>query len=153
MQTINPFLTMLRFAQLAVFGISSLCFIACNQESNDLARTPSCEAITLVAPLDSIGTPDKVASIDSAAVDGQYLYLRGRYGGGCVADDLMAVAAVSPLAIFPPIINISMYDRATDLCEALETGRACFDISELRRQYPEATLQFNGSVEAIDLLP
>lgn len=138
-----------------IFLATGLLFMACNIEDDDPAPNPpaACEPVTLVLPFDSISTPSKLAQIDSAVVEGNELRLWGRYGGGCVEDDLIVIASVSPLAIFPPIINIAMYDRATDLCEALESGVGCSNISALRSQYPQATLQFEGSAPNLEIEP
>ena len=89
------------------------------------------------------------ATITGATLEGDCLRLAGTYGGGCVTDDLRAVAQESALAVFPPIYVVTLYDAAEDACEALQEGSAAFSIAPIRERHAAFQLRFEGLEELV----
>lgn len=115
-----------------------------DDDAAGLVRDGQCAPLALAEALVDLPPRSKVVDLTAAELDGDCLVVTGRYGGGCVEDELGATAQRSALAVYPPIYVVTMYDLADDNCEALEMGTGRFSIATLRQREPQFDLRFEG---------
>jgi hypothetical protein len=83
-----------------------------------------------------VGHPADLLQIVSARVEGGVLDVEVRYGGGCAAHDVDAVAWTEWMESNPVQVGVALtHDAHGDACKALVTRSLHFDLDPLRRAY------------------
>ena len=130
---------------LSVATLVVLNAMSCGSSDDDALDCPRLETADALVDLEIANR----AVITGATLEGDCLRISGTYGGGCVADDLRAVAQQSALKVYPPIYVVTLFDAADDACEALESGEATFSIRSIRDRDAAFQLRFEGLDELV----
>ena len=110
-----------RLLSCAAVALLAMATVACDRD-DDQPTVSTCPRAEVYEPFSEVTVPNR-ATIEYAEIrpDG-CLEVYGRYGGGCVEDDLKIALFESPLTVAPPQFGVSMYDAADDPCYAIEAG-------------------------------
>jgi len=119
------------FIPLAILLLGSL---GCKKTDSDCSCTDPAPCDQMAQVNDALFTngPDDDHFIREASVEGDCLYLRFQYGGGCGTIDYQLVANSEIVNVLPPQRGVRLALEDNDSCEALLSEIVTFNLKPLR---------------------
>jgi hypothetical protein len=116
--------------------------------SNDDDGSKTCDAKAILDPERFETAPAMPLNIESAVIEGDCLNIRFT-SSGCNGDTWVfnLIGVPSDATVFPPLVNVRLSLSSTELCEAIVSREASFDLSVFQQSNADRltlTLQNNG---------
>ncbi len=115
-----------------LFALMLCLFFACKKDEAPEVRTATCSTPTIVDADLYKDAPDDYFEMLNATIDGDCLFLRIRFGGGCDVLDakLLDSGDIAESLPVQRTLRLSLTDN--DFCKALVTENLTFNLSDIR---------------------